>query len=161
MKKQHHQKNRRKKHLATGQLQIEPIEPRTKLDDGLRLTLDVIEHGEKRGEGIRHSVWATMLHQGGEHFKTPAVKLSTLVFEKETKSTVLDGTPKSTFPGPARLLIGGRSREDAIVRARGEFRHTEIKLNLLKRVNEGLGIFQRVNFEKLGPRKNRRSRRWR
>jgi len=77
-----------------------------------------------------------MLHQGGEHFKTPAVKLSTLVFKKETKSTVLDGTPKSTFPGPARLLIGGRSLEDAIAGARGELWLTEIELNLLKRVNE-------------------------
>jgi hypothetical protein len=114
--------------------------------------LNIVEHRKERGESVRDGIRATVLHQSGQHFKTTAVILGTLVFEQETEGTVFNGAAKGTLPSPARLVIGWRRNEVAVDRAGGELRHPEIELNLFKRVDERLWILDWVNLEKLGTR---------
>ena len=71
---------------------------RTKLHDGLRIALDVIEEGHAGSEGVGHSIRTTVLVECRMHLKTLSIIQRSLVVKQEPKGTILDGRADQALP---------------------------------------------------------------
>jgi hypothetical protein len=90
-KKEDHEKDRGNRNFALRHVHDYTIKTRTKLHDGLRIALDVIEEGHEGSEGVGHSTRTTVLVECREHLKTLFTIQLPLVVEQEPKGAILDG----------------------------------------------------------------------
>ncbi len=98
MKKEHHKKDRGNHDFAPRHVHDHTVKTRTKLHDGLRIALDIIEKGREGSEGIGHSVRMTVLVECHKHLKTLSVIQRPLVVEQEPKGTIFDGCADQALP---------------------------------------------------------------
>ncbi len=97
-KKVHHEKEWGNHNFAPCHIHDHIVKTRTKVHDGLRITLDVIEEGHEGCESIGHSIRTTVLVKCREHLKTVAIIQHPLVVEQEMKGTILDGCADQALP---------------------------------------------------------------
>jgi hypothetical protein len=105
-----------------------------------------------------------MLHEGCKHFEASTMELTPFVFEEKPESTIPNCKKQLPFPHPTYLLISKIGGQGCIGVACGEFRHAEIKLDLLQQVEKSFRIFNRVELEELSTnpkRSNVRNETWR
>jgi hypothetical protein len=97
-KKEHHEKDWGYHNFALHHVHDHTTKTRTKLHDGLRIALGIIEEGHEGSEGIGHSIRTTVLVKCREHLKTLSIIQCPFVFEQKLKGTILDRRADQTFP---------------------------------------------------------------
>jgi hypothetical protein len=103
-----------------------------------------------------------MPHQGCKHFEAPTMELVPFVLKEKLESTILNCKTQLPFPHPTCHLIIKIGSQGFIGVACGEFKHAEIKLDLLQRVKKSFRVFNRVELEELSTnpkRSNMKNRR--
>jgi hypothetical protein len=103
MKKEHHEKDWGNHNFAEHHVHDYIVKTRTKLHDGLRIALDIIEEGRKGRKSVCHGIRMTVLVECCKHLKPLAIIQCPLVVEQETKGTILDGRGDQALPESTRL----------------------------------------------------------
>jgi hypothetical protein len=97
-KKEHHEKDWGNHDFAPCHVHDHTVKTGTKLHDGLRIALEVIEEGHEGSEDIGHSIRMTVLVECCKHLKTLSIIQHPLVVKQELKGTILDGRVDQALP---------------------------------------------------------------
>jgi hypothetical protein len=97
-KKKYHEKYRGNHNFAPPHVHDHTLKTRTKLYDGLRITLDIIEEGHEGHKSVCHGIRTTVLVKCHDHLKPLAIIQCPFVVEQETKETILDGRMDQALP---------------------------------------------------------------